>query len=121
MGLVSELLRDIFEICIGPSDWMVERSQGAKILTGEFLVFDRRGRVRFRFPGRIVERTWMPAEVYIYNPPSFAKRHRHGRCLQLLHPNDRWYKLHFERPATDFQSAYSYVEYFLTEAYNTRF
>jgi len=120
MGFLSKLIKEIFDDSFGPSDWNIVRNRNATTLTGDFLVFDRRGRVRFRVSGRIVEWTRMPAEVYIYDPPAFAKKHRHGRCLQLLHPNDKWYKLHFQKPAADFRSAYSYVEHFLTEAYNSR-
>lgn len=119
MGFLSELIKEFFDNSFGPADWIIERQGGATTLTGDFLVFDRSGRLRSRVRGRIVEWTRMPAEVYLYDPPAFAKKHRHGRCLQLLHPNDRWFKLHFEKPARDFQSAYSYVEHLLTEAYNS--
>lgn len=106
------------ESFIGPFDWKSAQNGNSTTFTGNFLVFDQKGKIRLRVQGYIVEWKRLPAQVYIYNPPEFIKKHRHGSCLQLLHPNDNWFKLHFEKPATDFTSAYSYVEYFLTEAYN---
>ena len=101
-----------------PSDWQIEQQGCSTIFKGRFPVFDRAGRIKLQVSGQIVEWRGLPAQVYIYNPPEFIKRHRHSSCLQLLRPNDNWFKLHFDKPATDFASAYNYVEQFLAEAYN---
>lgn len=106
---------------IGPLDWQIARNGSSTTFRGMFLVYDRRGKIKLRIQGQIVEWGGLPAQVYIYNPPEFIKNHRHGACLQLLRPGDSWFKLHFERPACDFASAYSYVEHLLTEAYNLTF
>lgn len=106
------------ETFIGPFNWQVKCNGASTTFKGNFLVYDCRGRVRLRIAGHIVQWTRLPVQVYLYDPPEFLRNHRHGSCLQLLRPNDKWYKLHFAKPAKDFPDAYTYVEYFLTEAYN---
>lgn len=110
----------VIEAAIGPFNWKTESGKASTIFKGHFLVFDCHGRTKLRVTGRIVEWPRLPAQVYLYDPPEFLKNHRHGACLQLLLPNDRWFKLHFDRPARDFSEAYTYVEFLLTEAYNQR-
>ena len=105
---------------IGPFDWKHVQNGSSTTFTGNFLVYDRNGKIKLRIKGYIVEWRGLPAQVYLYNPPGFVKNHRHGSCLQLLRPNDNWFKLHFDKPATNFASAYTYVEHFLTEAYNLK-
>ncbi|MGI8467003.1 MAG: hypothetical protein ACR2N3_00955 [Pyrinomonadaceae bacterium] len=117
MGLLEFIIR-VAETLTESHNWQVEQTGSAKTFKGSFLVFDQRGIIRYRVQGQIVEWTGLPAEVYLYNPPEFVKRHRHSSCLQLLRPRDSWFKLHFDKPAVDFASAYTYVEHFLTEAYN---
>lgn len=103
-----------------PKDWRFEQKDNFRTFKGNFLVYDRNGGIRHRVLGQIIEWERLPAQVYIYDPPQFVKNHRHGSCLQLLRPNEKWFKLHFDRPATDFATAYTYVEHFLTEAYNLK-
>jgi len=105
---------------IGPFDWESAQNGNSTTFTGNFLVFNQKGKIKLRIQGSIVEWKRLPAQVYIYNPPEFVKNHRHGACLQLLRPGENWFKLHFEKPATDFASAYSYVEHLLTEAYTLK-
>ncbi|MGI8640425.1 MAG: hypothetical protein ACR2MG_10840 [Pyrinomonadaceae bacterium] len=105
---------------IGPFDWKSTRNGSSTTFTGNFLIYDRQGKIKLRIQGYIVEWQRLPAQVYIYNPPEFVKNHRHGSCLQLLRPGESWFKLHFDKPAKDFASAYTYVEHFLTEAYNLK-
>jgi len=105
---------------IGPFDWKLARNGSSTTFTGNFLIYDRQGKIKLRIQGYIVEWKRLPAQVYIYNPPEFVKNHRHSSCLQLLRPNDLWFKLHFDRPARDFAVAYTYVEHFLTEAYHLK-
>lgn len=105
---------------IGPFDWQLAKNGSSTTYTGNFLIYDSNGKIRLRIQGYIVEWSGLPAQVYIFNPPVFVKRHRHGSCLQLLRPNDNWFKLHFNKPAGDFASAYTYVEHFLNEAYNLK-
>ena len=120
MGHLKEFAIRKLEGFIGPFDWKVARKDSSITFTGNFLVYDQAGRIKLRIQGYIVEWQRLPAQVYIYNPPEFVKNHRHSSCLQLLRPNDSWFKLHFDKPATDFASAYTYVEHFLTEAYNVK-
>lgn len=120
MGRFHEFIARVAELLIEPNDWQVEHSGNSTTFKGEFLVYDRTGRTRLRVSGQIVEWYGLPTQVFIYDPPIFVKDHPHGRCLQLLRPNDRWFKLHFEKPARNFPDAYTYVEHFLTEAYNSQ-
>jgi hypothetical protein len=120
MKRLKEFALKKLEDFVGPFDWKVVRNDSSTTFTGNFLVYDQTGKIKLRIQGYIVEWQRLPAQVYIYNPPEFVKNHRHGSCLQLLRPNDSWFKLHFDKPATDFASAYTYVEHFLTEAYNEK-
>ena len=105
---------------IGPFNWKLAPNGSSTTFTGSFLVYDQTGKIKLRIQGYIVEWRGLPTQVYLYNPPEFIKRHRHSSCLQLLRPNVSWFKLHFDKPAADFTSAYTYVEHFLTEAYNQK-
>jgi len=105
------------ETVVGPFDWRPERIGTLRALSGRFLITGRDGIVKSFVNGRIVLTSDTLADVYLYDPPIFLKHHRHGRCLQLLRPNEKWFKVHFEKPPRDFSAAYMYVEHFLTEAY----
>ena len=118
MSSFWDFIVSVAETFAQPSDWQVEQSGSSTIFKGSFPVFDRAGKIKLQVPGQIVEWQGLPTQVYLFNPPEFIKQHRHGSCLQLLRPNDNWFKLHFNKPARDFASAYYYVEMFLTEAYN---
>ena len=120
MGTIIDRGLAFIETFTGPFDWRLKRDGRDTAYTGRFLIFDRGGAVFMRIAGRVVTRDSGTADVYIYDPPIFVKNHRHAGCLQLLTPGDRWFKLHFAKPARDFPSAYSFVEHFLTEAYNAR-
>lgn len=118
---MSEFLNRVLgfvEAFAGPIDWRSERLDQCDAFSGRFLVYDRRGAVKLYVRGRIVQRDRRIAEVYLFDPPHFIRKHRHGRCMQLLTPKDKWFKLHFDKPASDFTEAYTYVEHLLTEAYN---
>lgn len=117
MERFRDLVERIIETVVGPSDWEIKKNGASKVFTGNFLIYDRLGKIKLRLKGYIVVWQGLPAQVYLYNPPAFMKRHSHGSCLQLLRPNDNWFKLHFEKPSRDFAEAYTYVEHFLTEAY----
>ncbi len=117
MGRLIDRGIAFIETVAGPFDWTVERNGTQTSFAGRFLIFDRRGVVKSFVHGRIIQRDRRQADVYLYDPPEFTKKHRHGRCMQLLSPADKWFKLHFEKPASDFAAAYTYVEHFLTEAY----
>lgn len=120
MGSLGDFIARISQIFTEQLDWQIEQQGSSTIFKGSFPVFDRTGKAKLRVVGQIVEWQGLPAQVYLFNPPEFIKQHRHGSCLQLLHPNDRWFKLHFNKPAMDFASAYNYVETFLAEAYNLK-
>ena len=102
----------------GPLDWLEDESQGYQAFHGRFLIFDRAGNLRDYVRGQIAFRDRRTADVYIFDPPFYLSKHRHGRCMQLLTPESKWFKLHFEKPAFSFTDAYMFVEHLLTEAYN---
>lgn len=97
--------------------WSKKISGIQTIYEGFFRVYDQKGKPKMKVQGRIVVWTCSPAEVYLYDPPSFLIRHQHGHCLQLLRPHDKWFLLHFEFAPKDFASAYGYVEQMLSEGY----
>lgn len=98
------------------SPWNVHRGEKSVVYRGLFTVFDPSGKPIVRVAGRVVEWPGLPAEVFLFNPPKEFRLHPHGRCLQLMRPNDRWYKMHFERPARTFDQARAYIEQVLSEA-----
>ena len=116
MGRILDFIENVTIVLSEPKDWKMTRIGKQTIYKGKFLVFDYRGKIKYRIQGRIVQQRTKSSEVYIFDPPGFVKNHRHGSCLQLLRPNDNWFKLHFEYPAKDFAGAYTYVEHLLTEA-----
>lgn len=120
MGRFLDFIENVTIVLSEPKDWKMNRLGKQTTFNGKFLIFDQTGKIKCRVQGRVVQSRNSNSEVYIYNPPVFVKRHRHGSCLQLLSPNSQWFKLHFEYPARDFASAYSYVEHLLTEAYNSK-
>lgn len=118
MGKFLDRVLNYVETFAGPADWKCEGADGYATYSGRFLIHDKRGKIRSHVQGRIVLRYLNFAEVYLYDPPRFVLKHKHGRCMQLLTPNDRWFKLHFDKPASNFSEAYTYVEHMLAEAYN---
>lgn len=46
------------------------------IYDGFFRVYDQRGKPKMKVQGRIIVWTTFPAEVYLYDPPSFLTRHQ---------------------------------------------
>jgi hypothetical protein len=118
MGKFTDNILRLLENVAGPLDWQREYDGSCESFSGRFLVYDRWGSIRMSVHGRIVLRGASTTDVYLYDPPQFVSSHKHGSCLQLLTPHDRWFKLHFEKPAANFTEAYTYVEHLLTEAYN---
>lgn len=118
MGKFLNRVMSFVETFAGPADWRLEHVNGYLTYSGRFLVYDHWGMIKSHVVGRIIQRGARAAEVYLYDPPRFALKHKHGRCMQLLTPSDRWFKLHFDKPASNFSEAYTYVEHLLTEAYN---
>jgi hypothetical protein len=100
--------------------WRAECRDDCTIYSGVFVVFGARGHPVWRVPGRIVEWPRLPTDVYIWNPPRAVKQHPKGSCLQLVRPNDSWFKLHWERPAQSFEASRAYVEQLLGEAHLRR-
>lgn len=102
----------------GPLDWVEDDNRGHKAFSGRFLIYDRAGCLRDYVRGQIAFRDRRNAEIYLFDPPPYLRKHRHGRCMQLLTPDSKWFRLHFEKPARSFGDAYTFVEHMLTEAYN---
>ena len=120
MGKFLNFIEQVSIVLTEPKDWKFKRVGKVGTFSGRFLVYDKFGRIKYRIQGQVVQGRLDHSEVYLYNPPAFIKGHPHGSCLQLLKPNEKWFKLHFDKPAKDFASAYSYVEHLLTEAYNLK-
>lgn len=99
-----------------PSQWIISIRSTCREYHGHFVLFDSRGFPIVRIVGHMVEKARQPIEVYLYNPPDILRRHQHGRCLQLLHPKDLWFKLHWEKPARTFDQARAYVEELMAES-----
>lgn len=118
MGAMSRKVTMFFENRVGPFDWYEDDSAGFKAFKGRFLIYDRAGKIQDFVLGQIALRNQRTAEVYLYDPPLYIGKHRHGRCMQLLTPGGKWFRLHFEKPASTFGDAYTFVEHMLTEAFN---
>ncbi len=97
-------------------EWTIEHRDNCTVYTGAFAIYNARGRLLRQVRGRVVEWPGMPAEVYLCNPPPELRRHTHGPCLQLIAPGSSWFKLHWEKPARDFDTSRAYVEQLLDEA-----
>ena len=96
--------------------WTIRLQPNHREYHGVFVLFDHAERPLVQLPGRVVEWPGLPVEVYVYNPPIALRQHRHGRCLQLVEPNGRWFKLHWQRPARSFDQARAYMEQLLAES-----
>ncbi|MBK9214656.1 MAG: hypothetical protein IPM59_03515 [Chloracidobacterium sp.] len=118
MSTFNKHLMIFVENLAGPLDWYQESGNAQTTFKGRFLIYDRAGNLKDHVRGMIVQRDQHVAEVYLYDPPLYISKHRHGRCMQLLTPDSKWFKLHFEKPATNFGDAYMFVEAMLTEAFN---
>jgi hypothetical protein len=96
--------------------WEARQQPGSTVYEGFFVARDRSGRIAVKAPGRIVEWPALPTDVYIQRPPAGIRNHRHGSCFQLIDPATEWFKLHWEHPATDFESSVFHMEEILAEA-----
>ena len=85
---------------------------------GFFVTRDSNGRVQCSLAGRIVERSNGSVSVFVRDPPERLRQHRHGPCLQLVSPNDRWFRLHWEKPPKGAEASRVYVEAMLAEAFD---
>jgi hypothetical protein len=98
------------------AEWTVRKHEFCREYQGTFAIYGQGGKPLVQIPGRVVEWNGLPVDVYLFNPPCALRRHPHGRCLQLLMPNSRWFKLHWERPARSFDQARAYVEKLMFES-----
>jgi len=96
-----------------PSDWQIEHQEGVAIFDGVYI-----GPAGLRLKGRIIEYACSPLAVYAYDvPKELRKRHPHGYCWQLWRPGEKWFSLHWAKPAWDFESGKEYVEKMMWEVY----
>lgn len=86
------------------------------VYCGAFGVYSARGQLLWQVRGCVVERASRPTDVYLWNPPPALREHTKGHCLQLLKPGSLWFRLHWARPAHDFDTSRAYVEQLLGEA-----
>ncbi len=99
------------------TDWALESGQnGNRIFDGHFRI-RRWLRRPLLVGGRIVEKSTLPTDVYLYDPPIFLRLHKHGGCFQLLEPQSQWFLMHWEKPAVDFERSRAHVEGLLNDAY----
>ena len=96
--------------------WNILATERNVRYTGEYAVWDRRRHRGVIVKGSVIEWPGLGTEVYLYDPPEVLRRHEHGACLQLLRPGDKWFYLHWARPARTFQESRAYVEQMLWEA-----
>lgn len=113
---LTALLHWYFDGMPSPPEWEVEERGSSTIHTGVFAVRDRWGHAQLCVRGRVVEWRGLPTDVYLYDPPLVLRKHSHGSCLQLLRPDESWFKLHWQKPARDFGTTCAYVEQLLREA-----
>jgi hypothetical protein len=98
--------------------WNVVTSERNTAYSGEYAVWDSGRRRAVTVRGYVVEWPGLAADVYLYDPPAIIRQHPHGRCLQLLRPDEKWFHLHWERPARTFQESKELVERMLWETLN---
>lgn len=91
--------------------WQALQSEDGTVYRGDYAVAARDGAIR-RFPGRIVQRRGA-VTAYIADPPAAIKHHPKGPCFQLTQPP--WFKVHWQRPATNVDDALLYVQKLLHE------
>ncbi len=96
--------------------WQVEERDNCRVYSGPFCLFNPSGRLVASIFGQVVEWPRLPAEVYVYDPPPAVRQHRHGPCFQLLSPGAAWFKVHWERPPRDFDSARAFMEELVSES-----
>lgn len=118
-GSLFNIFRNSNPVCCSPGiapEWEVQNLDNHKEYIGLFVVFGVSGKPDFQIPGRIIEWNRFPVDVYIFDPPKqLRQNHEKGACLQLLKPDSRWFKLHWERPAKTFEESRAYVEEMLSE------
>ena len=93
--------------------WSAVTTERNTTYSGEYAAWDSRRRRGVTLRGYIVEWPGLAADVYLYDPPEVLRQHPHGACLQLLRPEDKWFYLHWTRPAPTFQESREYVEQML--------
>ncbi len=100
----------------GRPAWKAVATERNITYSGEYVAWDSRRGHGVTVWGSVVEWPGLSTDVYLYDPPEVLRRHGHGACLQLLRPDDKWFYLHWARPARTFQESRDYVEQMLWEA-----
>jgi hypothetical protein len=93
--------------------WRRTREGAAELYVGNYVV--RRGRRPEAYRGHILVAGGL-VTPYIADPPAEIRSHRKGPCFQLSNPP--WFRVHWQRPATNVDDALLYVERVLHEALN---
>jgi len=100
------------------TEWSVATADNRTEYSGMFYVSDPRWRQPVAVRGFIVEWPGLPTDVYLFDPPEMLRQHRHGPCLQLLKPDQQWFRLHWAKPALTFEQSRYCVEQMMWEAAN---
>ena len=103
----------------GAVPWRVERRDNCVIYSGTYSIHGGGSIIR-QVQGRIIEWPGLPTDVYVFNPPADLRKHPKGHCLQLATPNSAWFKLHWQKPARDFDTSRAYLEQLLNEVARRR-
>src|ERR1051325_8840486 len=122
-GLWSALKRWFSALFVEPTtvpEWAAENQEHCRIYRGNFVISDSNGRLVRGFSGRIVEWPGLPTDVYLRDPPVELRRHVKGPCLQLVSQEGPWFKLHWEKPARNFDESRAYVERLLGESFREK-
>jgi hypothetical protein len=102
------------KIVVQPSpnlpDWRAYPKGKTTIHTGFFPLYEANGTLITGIAGRIVEWPGLGSEVFIFNPPVKIRKLSKGPCLQLIHPNGSWFKVHWNQPPHNFEEAIAYMD-----------
>ena len=92
-------------------DWQIEHKEGVIFFDGSY-----KGPNGLSIKGRIIEYANSPLDVFAYDVPrKLRKNHPHGQCWQLWRPGNKWFLLHWTKPAWDFETGKAYVEKMIRE------
>lgn len=81
---------------------------------GEYRFYDKEREERWSWEGAIQTGPY-EFKVYIRNPPSALRRHRHWQCFN--HAGDGWFSVHFLNPLDGLDDAILNVQRLIAEAH----
>ena len=106
-------------VCSAPT-WQVLHYSHCTVYTGTFTVYRPGGKPIFQIPGKVVVQHGLGSDVYLFNPPAELRALPAGSCLQLVSPDSGWFKLHWARPALDFDNSRAFVEDMIAQLFSKK-